>query len=148
MATVNDILSKKGKEVVSMAAGETVQRAAELMNQRKIGGLVVTDGGKMVGIFTERDVLRRVVAEPHDPAVTVLRDVMTTPVASCRSETSLEECVGVMARKRIRHLPVVDDESVCGLITSSDLLEFQMTEHEATIRYLSSYSFETGGEAG
>ncbi|MCH7491136.1 MAG: diguanylate cyclase, partial [Gemmatimonadetes bacterium] len=69
------------------------------MNERKIGGLVVTEGGKMVGIFTERDVLRRVVAEPHDPATTVLRDVMTTPVASCRSETTLEECVGVMTRK-------------------------------------------------
>ncbi len=148
MATVNDILLKKGKELVSMGAGETVQHAAQLMNERKIGGLVVTEGGKMVGIFTERDVLRRVVAEPRDPATTVLRDVMTTPVASCRSETTLEECVGVMTRKRIRHLPVVDDESVCGLITSSDLLEFQMTEHEATIRYLNSYTFETGGEAG
>ena len=148
MATVNDIMLKKGKEVVSMGADETVQHAARLMNERKIGGLVVTEGGKMVGIFTERDVLRRVVTEPRDPAATVLRDVMTTPVASCRSGTSLEECVGVMARKRIRHLPVVDDESVCGLITSNDLLEFQMTEHEATIRYLSSYAFDPGGEAG
>ena len=148
MATVNDILLKKGKSVVSVGAGETVQHAARLMNERKIGGVVVTEGGKMVGIFTERDVLRRVVAEPCDPAVTVLRDVMTSPVATCRFETTLEECVGVMARKRIRHLPVVDDESVCGLITSSDLLEFQMTEHEATIRYLSSYTFDTGGEAG
>ncbi len=148
MATVQTILDGKGRDVVSIAPDSSVLQAAQLMNECGIGGLVVSKNDRLVGVFTERDILRRVVARQRDPADVAVRDVMTTPVASCRSETTLEECVGVMARKRIRHLPVVDDESVCGLITSSDLLEFQMTEHEATIRYLNSYTFETGGEAG
>jgi IMP dehydrogenase len=79
MATVKDILAAKGTEVVSMVAEESVMNAARLMNERGIGGVVVTEREEIVGIFTERDILRRVVAEQRDPARTVLRDVMTEP---------------------------------------------------------------------
>ena len=146
MTTVQDILRKKGKDVVSIDPSESVQAAARLMNERKIGGLVVTAEGSMVGIVTERDVMRRVVAEPRDSAATTVREVMTSPVATCRPDTSLQECIGVMTGDRIRHLPVVDDEGVCGIITQGDILAFQLTEHEATIRYLSAYSGDVGGE--
>lgn len=148
MATVRDILAKKGNRVFSVTADDSVAAAARLMNERKIGGLVVTDKGQMVGMFTERDILRAVVAEPRDPTATSVRKVMTSPVATCRSETTIEECVSVMTNKRIRHLPVVDDQSVCGIVTSRDVLAFQVSEQEATIRYLSSYAFDVGGEAG
>ena len=146
MATVWRILEKKGKAVSSTELTESVAAAARLMNERKIGGLVVTDQGKMVGILTERDILTRVVAQARDPVATTVREVMTSPVATCRRETSLNECIGVMTSKQIRHLPVVDDRGVCGIITSSDLLAFQVTEHEATIRYLKSYTFDVGGQ--
>ena len=128
MATVRDILARKGSRVFSVTVDDSVMTAARLMNERKIGGVVVTDEGQMVGIFTERDILRSIVAEPRDPTATTVREVMTSPVATCRSETSVDECVAVMTRKSIRHLPVVDDQSVCGIVTSSDILAFQVTE--------------------
>ena len=90
--------------------------------------------------------MRRVVAETRDPAATTVGEVMTSPVATCRPDTSLKECIGVMTRDRIRHLPVVDDHGVCGIITQGDILAFQLTENEATIRYLSAYSWDVGGE--
>ncbi len=146
MTTVQEILRNKGKDVISIDASESVQAAARLMNERKIGGLVVTADGSMVGIFTERDVMRRVVAEPRDSAATTVREVMTSPVATCRPDTPLPECIGVMTRDRIRHLPVVDHQGVCGIITQGDILAFQLNENEATIRYLSAHSWEVGGE--
>ena len=143
MSTVKEILKKKsGAEVFSMVVAESVLNAARLMNERGVGCVVVKDDGNMVGIFTERDILRRVVAEQLDPATTKLSEVMTSPVATCVPETTLDECVGVMTGKRIRHIPVLGEGAVCGMITSGDLLAYQVTEHEDTIKYLKSYVFD------
>ena len=141
MAIVQSILGRKGGQVVSIGAGETVLAAASLMNERTIGGLVVTDGERVVGIFTERDILRRVVASRKDPASTLVRDVMTSPVACCRPDTSLAECRSVMTEKRIRHIPVVERERLCGIVTIGDLMAQEVGEHQATIEYLQSYIF-------
>jgi CBS domain-containing protein len=141
LAIVQSILGRKGGQVVSIGAGETVLAAASLMNERAIGGLVVTDGERVVGIFTERDILRRVVAQRKDPAATLVRDVMTAPVACCRPDTSLAECRSVMTEKRIRHLPVVERERLCGIVTIGDLMAQEVGEHQATIEYLQSYIF-------
>ncbi len=139
MAIVQTILLRKGREVVTVGTDETVLAAANLMNERGIGGLVVTEGDRVSGIFTERDMLRRVVAARRDPATTRVRDVMTAPVASCRPDTTLAECRAFMTEKRIRHLPVVDDKGLCGIVTIGDLLAQEVGEHEATIEYLSHY---------
>ncbi len=141
MSTVQMVLARKGGEVVTIGVADTVLTAATLMNERAIGGLVVLDGGKVSGIFTERDILRRVVAKRRDPASTLVRDVMTTPVAFCRQETTLEECRAVMTEKRIRHLPVVDARGVCGIVTIGDLMAHDVTDREATIQYLNEYIF-------
>ena len=146
MSTVQEILRNKGTDVVSIDTSESVQAAARLMNERKIGSLVVTAEGSMVGIVTERDVMRRVVAEPRDPAATTVGEIMTSPVATCRPDTPLKECISVMTQDRIRHLPVVDHKGFCGIITQGDILALQLTEHEATIRYLSAHSWDVGGE--
>jgi CBS domain-containing protein len=141
MATVKLILDRKGREVVTMVADESVLNAARLMNERGIGGVVVTDGGKPAGIFTERDVLRRVVAEQRDPAHTPLREVMTSPLISLHAEATLEECMGIFTEKRVRHLPVIDGEELCGIVTSGDILAHQVTEQRDTIEYLHSYVY-------
>jgi IMP dehydrogenase len=141
MPTADNILDRKGREVISMVADESVLNAAHLMNDRGIGGIVVTDDGEMVGMFTERDVLRRVITQGRDPAATTLREVMTAPVVSCLPEAKLEECGAVMTAKRIRHLPVADDNGLAGIVTSGDLLAFQVEDQEATIQYLNSYIF-------
>ncbi len=142
MATVRDLLARKSGEVLSIAPSDTVLAAALVMNQHGIGGLVVLDEGKLLGVFTERDILRRVVAAGRSPADTRVREVMTSPVITCLPETSIEECGAIMSGKRIRHLPVTDARGLIGLVTSGDLLAFQVAEHTATIQYLNSYMFD------
>ncbi len=123
MSTVKHILAEKKPGTVTMNADETVLSAALMMGRLEVGAFVVTDVDGF-GIFTERDLLRRVVAKQRDPATTILRDVMTTPVATCRPETSLLECLATLEGKNIRHLPVVNNEGVCGLITNRDIAAF------------------------
>ena len=141
MATVQAALARKGGQVVTIGVADSALTAATLMNERGIGGLIVLDAGRVAGMFTERDILRRVVAMKRDPAATPVREVMTTPVAFCRRETTLGECRAVMTEKRIRHLPVVDDQGVCGIVTIGDLMAHEVTDHEATIQYLNEYIF-------
>jgi CBS domain-containing protein len=109
------------------------------MNERGIGGLVVIDGDRIIGMFTERDVLRRVVAEMRDPARTPVSDVMTAPVVTVRPEATIAECAGIVTTRRIRHLPVMEGDELRGLITSGDILAFQVREQQDTINYLHNY---------
>ena len=142
MDIVRDILARKGSEIVSAAPGDTVLKAARLMNDRGIGSVLVLEGGNLVGIFTERDVLRRVVAEQRDPSTALIRDVMTTSLITCQPETPVEECAAVMTGRRIRHLPVLGPNGLCGVVTIGDVLAYQLADREATIRYLNSYIYD------
>jgi CBS domain-containing protein len=142
MATVRDILAKKGSDVITVAPSATVLRAAQLMNERGIGGLVVTEGGRPVGIFTERDILRRVVAQRRDPATTPVSAAMTAPVIGCAPDTTIEECGAMMTAKRIRHLPVIDRDRLAGVITIGDVLACQVSEQQATIEYMHHFMFD------
>jgi CBS domain-containing protein len=140
MATVRDILAVKGPTVQSIGPGASVLDAALLMNEHKIGSLVVMEGGELVGIITERDLLQRVVAERRDPAETRVRDVMNAEVVCCRTWTPLDEARGVMKNRRIRHLPVVDeDRHLLGMISIGDLNAHQAHDHEHTIHVLQEY---------
>lgn len=143
MATVQDLLAAKGSdEVISISKDATVLDAAKLMNTHKIGALVVTNDGRVHGIFTERDVLRRVVAEKRDPDKTTIADVMTSEIACCRPETSIDEARTVMKNKRIRHLPVVgDDMQLHGMISIGDLNAHYANSQEVTIQFLHEYLY-------
>src|SRR2546430_11358348 len=105
MPTVQDILARKGSDVISVKPGETVLNAAQLMSERGIGGLVGTEGGRLVGIFTERDILRRGVAQRRDPAPTKGAEGMTTPVTAFGPPTPLDPSAALMTRERIPHPP-------------------------------------------
>ena len=142
MPTVRDILAKKGSDVITVAPRETALRAAQLMNDRGIGGLVVSEGDRATGIFTERDILRRVVSQGRDPATTRVADVMTTPVIACAPDTSIDECAAMMTARRIRHLPVVDGDRLAGVVTIGDVLAFQVSEQQATIDYMHHFMFD------
>ena len=102
---------------------------------------MVVEAGGLVGIFTERDVLRRVVAVRLDPAQTLVRDVMTAPVLTVTPETPLEECQATMTQRRIRHLPVVGPAGLGGLVSSGDVLAYEVAERQATIQQLESYVY-------
>jgi CBS domain-containing protein len=142
MATVRDILSRKGTEVVSVPPTATVHEAARRMNERSIGGLAVLADGVLTGIFTERDVLRRVVVPGRPPAGTTVAEVMTTPVITCSASTRIEECAELMTSRRIRHLPVMDDGVLGGIVTIGDLLAFQLRDQQATIEYMNNLVYD------
>jgi len=141
MSTVQQVLEKKGTFVASIGRDDTVLDAAREMNDRRIGAVVVTEGDKVVGIFTERDVLTKVLAQQLDPSTTAVGEIMTTPVACCRPQTDLEECRTVITEKRIRHLPVVDEGRLGGIITSGDILARQAVEQAKSIEYYEQYIY-------
>jgi CBS domain-containing protein len=122
-----------------LGPGATVLEAARLMNERGIGSVMVIDKDRLAGIFTERDVLRRVVAEQRDPAKTKLADVMTSPVACAAPQTTLDEIRQVMRGRRIRHVPVVNRKRVLGMISIGDLNKAEREVQVETIRYLEQY---------
>jgi CBS domain-containing protein len=142
MAIVRDLLATKGTGVVSVAPTATVREAAQIMNDRGVGGVLVLDDERtLVGIFTERDILRRVVAADRPPATTRVADVLTAAVVTCAPTTSVEECSAIMTAKRVRHLPVVDADGLHGVVSIGDLLAFRVFEQETTIQYMNSYVF-------
>ena len=143
MAVVRDLLNRKGTNIVSVAPTATVLEAARLMNDRSVGGvLVVDDAGSLLGIFTERDILRRVVVAGLPPDTTKVSDVFTRDVVTTTPNMSIEECGALMSSRRVRHLPVVDATGLHGVVTIGDLLAHQVSEHETTIQHLNSYVFD------
>jgi CBS domain-containing protein len=141
MAAVRDLLARKSGDIVTVSGDTTVLDASILMVERGIGGVMVTESGHLAGIFTERDVLRRVVAVQRDPASTLVQDVMTTPVLTVTADTPLEECRAVMTDRRIRHLPVLGQTGLIGLVSAGDVLAFEVAERQATIQHLESYVY-------
>jgi CBS domain-containing protein len=142
MSTVRDLLVRKGTAVVSVPPTATVLDAAHVMNDKGIGGVVVLDGTTLVGIFTERDIMRRVVAANRDPAQTLVSDVMTTDCVTILPDVQIAVCRTMMSTRRIRHLPVVHDGGLVGMITSGDVLAFEVTQAEAQIEQLEKYVFD------
>ncbi len=143
MLTVRDILNRKGTDVVSISPTATVLDAAYLMNTRGTGSVLVTDEAGLQGIFTERDVLRRIVAGQRNPATTPVGEVMTVSVVTCRPDTPVADCMATMTARRIRRLPVLDGSVIVGLITSGDVLACEAAEQAQTIQYLNSYIHES-----
>lgn len=141
MSTIQRILDKKGGSVSSIDADATVLDAAKLMNERRIGALVVTRGEKVIGIFTERDILNRIVAAQRLAAETTVKDVMTAPIACCRRNTTEGECRAVMRSKRIRHIPVVEDDRLVGIISIGDIIEEETAQKDETIHFLHEYLY-------
>jgi CBS domain-containing protein len=141
MASVRDLLARKHGDLVTVTGATTVLDASTLMVGRGVGGVMVVEEGALVGIFTERDVLRRVVAVQLDPSTTLVRDVMTSPVITVLPETPLEECRALMSDRRIRHLPVVGPSGLVGLVSSGDVLALEVAERQATIQQLESYVY-------
>src|SRR5207302_2820005 len=143
MGTVREILANKGSHVLTIGKTATVLEAAMLMNDHKVGSVVVTeDGGRLLGMFTERDVLRRVVGEQRDPASTPVSEVMTTEVVCCTPDTTIEEARVAMKNRRIRHLPLVDgDRRVQGVISIGDLNAYHLNSQEQTIFLMQEYIY-------
>ena len=141
MAVVQDILAKKGSHVWTVGPGASALQGALLMNEHKVGSLAVIDQGRLVGVFTERDVLVRVVAARRDPAEATVAEVMTADVVCCGPRTPLDEAKAAMKNRRVRHLPVVEDDRLLGMISIGDLNAHETADHEQTIFFLSEYLY-------
>lgn len=140
MSTVQDILKSKGSRVFTIKPQASVLEAAQLMNQHQVGCLVVMEQDWMVGIFTERDVLRRVVHEQRHPATTKVDEVMTRQVIACQQQTPIEEARAIMQVRRIRHLPIFDEQQqFLGLISIGDLNAWESQSQAHTIQFLHEY---------
>jgi CBS domain-containing protein len=136
---LSEILGEKGSDVFEIDAGASVFEAVERMVALNVGSLLVTENGDVAGIVTERDYLRRVALEGRTDRETEVREIMSSPLVIVTPETSVDECMALMTDRRIRHLPVVEDERVVGLISIGDLVKFQSRQQSFEIQYLTNY---------
>jgi CBS domain-containing protein len=134
--TLRAILEEKGRRVISVAPTVTVQEAARVMDEARTGAVVVLDGERPVGIFTERDILRRVVAVGRDPATLPVAEVMTREVAAVRPSLAIEDAMAVVTQKRVRHLPVVEEGRLVGVVSSGDLTRWVSRDRDVKIQTL------------
>ncbi len=142
MATVADIIAGKSSHVYSISPHQSVLEATHKMNRYRIGSLIVMDNDHIVGILSERDILMRVVQEEMSPRHVKVADAMTRDIIVCRTDTSLEDASAIMMNRRVRHLPVCDDDGkLLGLVSIGDLNAQHVTEQEVTIHHLHDYLY-------
>jgi len=141
MARVSDILRGKGRDVLQIEATATVFDAVKRMVEANVGSILVTDGGQIVGIMTERDYLRKITLEGRTSRETQVGEIMSAPLVYVTPQTTIEECMAVMTDRRIRHLPVVDGdpEEVVGVVSIGDVVKYQSREQSFQIQYLTDY---------
>jgi CBS domain-containing protein len=139
MQTVKQVLSQKGWTVWSVMPDQTVHEAMAVLSDRNVGALPVIEDGRLLGIFSERDCVRRVMLARRPSTETRVRTVMTSPVKSVRVTETIDSCMRIMTDLRIRHLPVLEADRVVGMISVGDLVKAQLSEKESLINDLESY---------
>ncbi|MBL9139442.1 MAG: CBS domain-containing protein [Verrucomicrobiales bacterium] len=136
---VGAVLEAKGRDVYSISPEATVFEAIQQLAQRNIGALLVMEGGRLIGVFSERDYTRKVALQGRSSKETHVREVITGRIVAVCPTTPVAECLRMMTGNRIRHLPVVDGETVIGVISIGDLVNFIISAQRATIEQLHSY---------
>lgn len=136
---LSTILEEKSGDVLQIDGGSTVFEAIAEMVEANVGSLLVTDGGEIVGIMTERDYLRRVTLQGRTDKETQVREIMSSPLVVATPETTIDECMAMMTDRRIRHVPVVDGEEVVGVVSIGDLVKFRSKQQAFEIKYLTDY---------
>jgi signal-transduction protein with cAMP-binding, CBS, and nucleotidyltransferase domain len=139
MRTVNDLLRTKGHTIWSIAPEATVYTALELMAQKDVGALLVLDNGNLIGILSERDYARKIVLKGKTSRDTLVREIMTEHVVYVRPSQTVEECMALMTSKRVRHLPVMEDRQLIGVISIGDVVKAIISEQEFLIEQLENY---------
>jgi len=139
MNTLKDVLKRKGDEVWTILANEPVVNGIKKMAEQDVGSLVVTDGDKPVGIFTERHYAREVFLKGRQSPTTPIRDIMSTDVIFGSPDQKIDECIAFMVDKRIRHLPVLDEGKLAGLVSIGDLIRSRIVDQKFVIEQLTDY---------
>ena len=143
MTTVRHILQEKGNRVWTTSPDASVRDAVRLMDESNVGVLVVSKGDEVVGIVSERDIARKLILKEQSSASTLVQDIMTPDVITITPDQSIDECMALMTSKHIRHLPVLDDKKLAGLVSIGDVVKAMIAEKEHLIKELQNYI--TGG---
>ncbi len=139
MKYVQDILKSKGSVVYSVEPNIMVYAAIEQMCEKSIGGLMIVEGGKLVGIFTERDYARKLILKGKSSKDTPIKDLMTPNPFTVTPQSSIEDCMKLMAGKHIRHLPVEENGKLIGMISIGDVVKHIIEDQKSTIEHLEQY---------
>ena len=139
MQKLSEILERKGADILQIDAGATVYEAVERMVKANVGSLLVSEGGQITGIVTERDYLRRVALEGRTLKETPVREIMSSPLIVASPETTIDQSMALMTDRRIRHVPVVDDGEVVGVVSIGDLVKAKSEAQSFEIQYLTEY---------
>jgi CBS domain-containing protein len=137
--TLESVLRRKGREVFSISPDSTLYEALKELADKNVGALLVLESEKMVGIISERDYARKVVLQGKSSRNTTVREVMTPGVIAVGINETIENCMDLMTRNKIRHLPVVKDGAVAGIISIGDIVKAIISEQQATIQDLEQY---------
>ena len=139
MTTVKDILRAKGHDVWTISPGATVYEALSLMAEKNVGALVVVNGTGVVGIISERDYARKVILHGKSSREISVREIMTSRVYYVRPDQNIEECMAQMTDKHIRHLPVLEDDRLIGVVSIGDVVKAMIEHREFVIKQLENY---------
>ncbi len=139
MKLVKHLLDSKGREIISIVEEASVFDAIKMMAERSIGSLLVMEGGELKGIVTERDYARKVIVKGRSSKSTEVGEIMTAEVLTASTNQTVKECMTVMTERRIRHLPVVEDDEVLGLISIGDLVQAIIADQQEEIEQLEHY---------
>jgi len=139
MITVKEILKDKDSGMLTISPQETVYRALEIMAEKDLGALVVVEGGKVVGLFSERDYARNIILKGKSSKDTLVKDLMNANPCFVRPEHTLNDCMALITEKRTRHLPVLDGEKLVGIVSIGDVVKQYIVDKEFTIKQLENY---------
>jgi CBS domain-containing protein len=137
--TIREILKRKGQEIWSITPESTVYQAIEMMADKHVGALLVIAEDKLVGIISERDYARKVILKGKSSKETRVQEIMTGSVVSVEPQIPIDDCMRIMTEKRIRHIPVVENEKVIGIVSIGDLVNWIMSAQDHTIQQLQDY---------
>jgi len=139
MVTVRDILKNKGTQIYSTTPGSSVFGALELMARHNVGALLVMEDKKLIGIFSERDYARKVILKGKSSRETLVREIMTADPVVIAPDQTIRQCLTVMTERQVRHLPVVESNTVLGVVSIGDVGKLLIADHEDTIDKLETY---------